>query len=97
MLKVTVLYPVTADSTFDVDYYRTTHAEIVNRVLGPERFEIDKGQDGQPYHALGHLYFASPEAMQAAMTNPDAGQAAIDEPNFYRGGEAQLQISETVD
>jgi uncharacterized protein (TIGR02118 family) len=97
MLKLTVLYPSTNDSTFDMDYYRTTHAELVKRVIGPERFEIDKGQDGQPFHAFGHLYFASPEAMQAAMANPDAGQAAADVANFYKGGKAQYQLSEPLD
>ena len=97
MLKVTVLYPSTGDSTFDLDYYRGHHAEIVHRVLQPERFEIDRGQDGQPFHALGHLYFASAEAMQAGMGNPDAGEAMADIPNFYQGGQPQIQISEVVE
>ena len=97
MLKVTVLYPAADGTTFDVDYYRSTHAEIVHRVLKPERFDIDKGQEGQPFHALGHLTFASPDAMQAAMGSPDAGEAMADIPNFYTGGQPQLQISETLD
>ena len=70
MLKVTVLYPATDDSTFDVEYYRTKHAEIVHRVLKPERFDIDRGRDGQPFHALGHLYYPSSEAMKAGMGGP---------------------------
>ncbi len=97
MLKLTVLYPSTGESTFDADYYRAKHIEIVHRVLKPQRFEFDKGQDGQPFHALAHLYFESPDAMQAAMGNPDAGEAMADIPNFYTGGEPQLQISEVVD
>ena|SRR5215207_9009237 len=97
MVKITVLYPSTGDSTFDVDYYRTRHAEIVNRVLKPERFEIDRGQEGQPFHAVGHLYFSSPEEMQKAMSNPDAGEAMADIPNFYTGGQPTLQISEPLE
>ena len=96
MLKVTVLYPATDGSTFDVDYYRTTHAEIVHRVLKPERFDIDRGRDGQPYHALGHLYYPSSEAMKAGMGSPDAGEAMADIPNFY-SGTPQIQISETLE
>ena len=97
MPKVTVLYPSTGESTFDVDYYRTKHAEIVHRTLKPQRFDIDKGQEGQPFHALGHLYFESADAMQAAMGGPDAGEAMGDIPNFYVGGQPQLQISDIVD
>ncbi|MGH9271736.1 MAG: EthD family reductase [Ilumatobacteraceae bacterium] len=96
MVKVTVLYPSVDGSTFDMDYYRTKHAEIVMRTMKPERFEIDKGQDGQPFHAMGHLIFASAEAMQAGMGSPDAGEAMADIPNYY-SGQPQIQISEVVD
>ncbi len=97
MIKVTVLYPSTGDSTFDTDYYRTTHAEIVRRVLKPERFDIDKGLDGQPFHAIGYLLYASQDAMKAGMGSPDAGEAMADIPNFYKGGQPQIQISEVLD
>lgn len=97
MVKVTVLYPAADGTTFDMDYYRTTHAEIVHRVLKPERFEIDQGQDGQPFLALGHLTWESAEAMQDGMGSPDAGEAMADIPNFYTGGQPQLQISDTVE
>jgi len=97
MLKVTVLYPSTGDSTFDMEYYRTTHAELVRRVLKPDRFDIDKGLDGQPFHAMGHLVFASSEAMKAGLGSPDAGQTQADVANFYKGGQPQLQISEVLD
>jgi uncharacterized protein (TIGR02118 family) len=97
MIKVTVLYPSTDDSTFDTDYYRTTHAEIVRRVLKPERFDIDKGLDGQPFHAIGYLLYASQDAMKAGMGSPDAGEAMADITNFYKGGQPQIQISEVLD
>jgi uncharacterized protein (TIGR02118 family) len=96
MHKVTVLYPATGDSTFDMDYFRTNHAKIVHRVLKPERFEIDQGQEGQPYHAMAHLCYPSKEAMQAGMGGADAGEAMADIPNYYQGGQPQIQISETV-
>jgi uncharacterized protein (TIGR02118 family) len=97
MIKVTVLYPSTGDSTFDMDYYRSTHADIVRRALKPDRFDIDKGQDGQPFHAMGHLLFASQDAMKAGLGGPDAGEAMADVANFYKGGQPQFQISEVVE
>jgi uncharacterized protein (TIGR02118 family) len=96
MIKVSVLYPSGDDSTFDMEYYRTKHMEIVNRVLKPSRIEIDKGADGQPFLAIGHLFFDSAEAMQAGMGSPDVGETMADIPNFTNA-QPQIQISEVVD
>lgn len=96
MIKVTVLYPAGDGSTFDMDYYRTTHVEIVNRTMKPTRFEIDKGVEGQPFMAVGHLLFDSNEALQAGMGNPDAAEAMADVPNFTNV-RPQMQISEIVE
>ena len=35
MIKVTVLYPNTAGSHFDIRYYCDTHIPLVRRLLGP--------------------------------------------------------------
>ena len=96
MIKLSVMYPAGDDGTFDMDYYKDKHMEIVNRVLKPTRVEIDKGTDGQPFLAVGHLYFDSAEAMQAAMGNPDAAEAMADIPNFTNT-RPQIQISEVVE
>lgn len=96
MVKVTVCYPRADDATFDMEYYRTKHREIVMRVLeGVERFEIDQGVDG-PYLAMGHLYFPSTEAMQAGMSAPNAGEAMTDLPNFTNTTPV-LQVSQIID
>ena len=96
MIKLSVMYPAGDDGTFDMDYYKDKHMEIVNRVLKPTRFEIDKGIDGQPFLAVGHLYFDSAEALQAAMGNPDAAETMADIPNFTNT-RPQMQISEVVE
>lgn len=96
MIKVSVLYPAGEGSTFDLDYYKDKHVEIVNRTLKPSRFDIDKGIEGQPFMAVGHLYFDSMEAMQAGMGSPDAGEAMSDLVNFTNV-QPQLQISEIVE
>lgn len=96
MVIVSVLYPAGDGATFDMEYYRTTHREIVERVLSPARFEIEQGLDGQPFVAMGRLVYDSQEAMGAAMASPDAGEAMADIPNFTNIS-AQMQISTSVD
>jgi uncharacterized protein (TIGR02118 family) len=96
MIKLTVLYPAGEGSTFDLDYYKDKHVEIVNRVMKPARFDIEKGIDGQPFMAIGHLYFDSMEAMQAGMAGPDAGEPMADIANFTNV-QPQIQISEVVE
>ena len=96
MIKVTVLYPAGEGSTFDHEYYKVKHMEIVNRTLKPSKIEIDKGVDGQPFMAGCHLFFDSMEAMQAGMGSPDAGESMTDIPNFTTV-QPQIQISEVVE
>ena len=82
MIRVSVMYPKAEGSTFDLDYYKTTHMAIVKDVMpGLLRTEVDQAIDG-PYMAVGHLYFDSAEVMGAAMGSPDVGKAMADIPNF---------------
>jgi uncharacterized protein (TIGR02118 family) len=81
-VKVSVLYPASEGSTFDMDYYKDKHREIVERVLGPVEFSCEEGLPGQPFMATGHLVYASAEVMQEAMAGPDAGEAMADVANF---------------
>jgi uncharacterized protein (TIGR02118 family) len=94
MFKVSVLYPKSDSSTFDMDYYRDKHIPLVNRILKPARVEIDKSVDG-PFMAMCHLYFASQEALQAGMGAPDVGETMADVPN-YTNVQPQIQISEVL-
>jgi uncharacterized protein (TIGR02118 family) len=79
MIKASVLYPAGDDATFDIDYYASTHMEIVRRTMNPSKIEIDQGHDG-PYVAAGHLYFDDQAALAEAMNN--AAEALADIPNF---------------
>lgn len=92
MIEVSVMYTKTDDATFDVEYYTTTHTEIVERTIKPSKWEIDSGMDG-PYIAIGHLYFDSPEAMGAGLA--ESGEATADVSNFTNT-ETIFQISEVV-
>jgi len=92
MIKVSVMYPKSDDVTFDMDYYKTTHMEIVDRTMKPAKWEIDSGMDG-PYIAIGHLYFESPDALAASMG--EGGEAMADVVNFTNAQPA-MQVSQVV-
>jgi len=82
MIRVSMMYPVSDEATFDLDYYKTTHmGDIVKRTPGVVRYEIDEAIDG-PYFMVGQIYFESAEALDAAMNAPTAGEALADIPNF---------------
>ena len=95
MICMTILYPTADDATFDMDYYREHHMAIVQRTLNPSKIEIDQGADGQPFLAVGHLFWESSEDMQAGMMHPEAGEAQSDLPNFTNTT-PQMQMSTTV-
>jgi uncharacterized protein (TIGR02118 family) len=100
VIKVSVMYPSTAGSRFDMAYYLNTHIPLVERLLGPalKGAAVDQGIGGEqagsapPYLAMGHLLFDSLEAFQTAF-GPHAQAIVADIPN-YTNCEAVLQISE---
>lgn len=68
MIRVTFLYPKTDDSTFDMDYYTSTHMPMLAAALGDDcqRWGADKITKG-PYEAIGWALVSSAEAFDAAM------------------------------
>jgi len=65
MYKVSVMYPYQEGARFDIEYYRTTHMQLVEKHLKPLgliKTGVDKGISGggdapPPYACIGHLYF----------------------------------------
>lgn len=92
MIKLSVLYPAGEGTTFDHDYYRDSHVPLAVETWGVERFEIDRGIDG-PYVAAVHLYFASMEALQAAMAAEGTAKVTADVPR-YTNATPVRQLSE---
>lgn len=89
-LSLQVLYPTANGTTFDHDYYASTHMGIVGKNMGPhfESTVIVKGLAGGPdtppgYHAIATMTFADQSALDAAMGA--AGPALEDIPNFFSG------------
>ena len=100
MIKVSVLYPKTEASTFDLAYYCERHIPMVRAKLGPacKRVAAEQGLGGAApgsppaYAAMGHLYFDSVEIFQTAF-GPHSDAIMGDIPN-YTNVEPTIQISE---
>ena len=102
MIKVTVMYPNTADGRFDFDYWAKTHFPLVGRELGEalKGAAADRGLGGPApgspatYVAIAHLLFDSVEAFQAAFAQHGAAIMG-DLPN-YTNLTPIIQISEVL-
>jgi len=100
VIKVSVFYPNRDGSKFDMDYYCNNHIPMVQQKLGAacKEVAVEHGLSGAApgsrpaYVAMGHLYFDSAEAFQAAF-GPHAPAIMADIPN-YTDIEPVLQVSE---
>lgn len=100
MIKVSVFYPASPDATFDMDYYRTHHVPMVQRLLGTacKGASIDHGVGGgkrgeaPTFAAMGHLLFDSIAEFEKAFA-PRAPAILGDVPN-YTNIQPVIQISE---
>jgi uncharacterized protein (TIGR02118 family) len=104
MIRLSVMYPATAGSSFNWDYYLGKHLELSRRLLtsrGLVRTEIDRGIGSfppgapAPYHAVGHLFFRSMEELVSALS-ATAAEFIADEPN-YTNRPSVVQISEVIE
>jgi uncharacterized protein (TIGR02118 family) len=100
MIKVSVMYPNGEGGTFDMSYYCEKHIPMVRQKLGAalKGVAVEQGlAGGEPgalpvYLAMGHLYFDSLEAFEAALS-PHAPQIKADIPN-YTNTKPVIQISD---
>lgn len=100
MIKVSVLYPDGPGSTFNMRYYLDRHIPMVRAKLGAacKSAAVEQGVGGATpgsapaFSAMGHLYFESVEAFQAAF-GPHAGAIMGDIPN-YTNVQPTIQVSE---
>ncbi len=83
-VSLQVLYPVGEGTTFDHDYYATTHMALVGEHMGAHiaSAQASKGLAGgpdvpAPFHAIATLTFADKSAMDAAMERADPVMADI--------------------
>ena len=100
MIKVSVLYPHSADAKFDMNYYVTKHMPMVRQKLGAAckgvavEQGVAGGAPGAPpsFVAMGHLLFESADAFQKAFA-PHANEIMGDIPNYTKI-QPVIQISE---
>ncbi|MEH6550546.1 MAG: EthD family reductase [Pseudomonadales bacterium] len=100
MIKVSVLYPSSEGSTFDIDYYVNSHMPLVAEKVGSaiKGVSVDEGLGGpEPgsapaYMAMGHMLYESVEAFQTAF-GPHMEEILADLPNFTNA-QPTIQISE---
>jgi len=89
MIKASVMYPYSEGKGFDMKYYCEKHMLLVKEKLGnackgiAAEQGIAGGAPGAPptYIAMGHIYFESIEAFQAAF-GPHVAEFRADIPNF---------------
>ena len=82
-----VIYPISDDTNFDMDYYLNTHMPIVGQHMGPhiQSTLVTKGL-GSPggnapgFYAVATIVFEDQNAFNAAMKV--AGPVMADVPNF---------------
>ena len=100
VIKVSVFYPNTTGSRFDMPYYLNKHIPMVQQKLGAAlkgasvEHGLGGGQPGSPptYLAMGHLLFDSVEAFQQSW-GPHAEAIVGDIPN-YTNIQPTIQVSE---
>jgi uncharacterized protein (TIGR02118 family) len=100
MVKVSVYYPKSATSTFEMAYYLEKHIPMVRQKLGSalKGVAVDQGLAGgqpgtpPPFAAVGHLTFDSIESFLMAFL-PVAGDIQGDKPN-YTNVDPVIQVSD---
>jgi uncharacterized protein (TIGR02118 family) len=100
MVKVSVLYPYSGGSKFDMAYYLQKHMPMVRQKLGTacKGMAVEQGLAGgasgtpPPYVAMGHLLFDSAETFQATFS-PHA-EAIMGDISNYTAIQPIIQISE---
>ncbi len=103
MIRLSVMYAATAETEFDMAYYKTTHAALIAQKLtgdGFVRFEIDAGVgggrsgDSASYVAIGHLVFADMGAFQRLMK--EHGRSINEDVPNFTTIKPVVQVSEMI-
>ena len=82
MIRILVLYPKGEATTFDTNYWTTTHMPMLSTAWPTCTWEADVCADDSPYYAVAHIKFASKDEMGAAMGGPGTGQVMGDITNY---------------
>ena len=80
MYRVSIMYPNQKGARFDINYYKTTHMDLVKKHLqlfGLIKADVEKGISGggdqpAPYVCIGNLYFDSPDGYDRGIVEAGA-------------------------
>ncbi len=99
-VSLQVIYPISDGTTFDYDYYTSTHFDLVGEHMGAhiDSMLVTKGLAGGPdtppgIHAIASIVFKDQDAMNAALAAADPVLADI--PNFTNV-QPQMLIGEVI-
>jgi len=99
-LSLQVLYPTDNNTTFDHDYYASTHMALVVEHMGAHIAStlIAKGLAGGPdvlpgFHVVATMTFADQAALDSTLAA--AGPVLADIPKFF-SGEPKMLIGEVM-
>jgi len=97
-VKLTVLYGHPDDPAAFEEYYANTHAPLVEKIPGLQRFEAARAvatPDGSelPYQRIAELYFEDIEQLQGSLASEEGQTTVADLQNFATGG-ATIFIAE---
>jgi uncharacterized protein (TIGR02118 family) len=84
MIKVSIMYPESAGTRFDHNYYRDNHLPLIKSRMGAalKYYTVDRElAAGAPYVAMCHLMCDSLESYQSSM-GPHAAEIKADIPKF---------------
>lgn len=99
MAKLVALYNVPADrNAFDAHYFEK-HVPLAKSIPGLRRYEVSVGpvasaKGESPYALAAILSFDSFDALQQAMTTPEAAATTADLQNFAQAG-VELLVFDT--
>jgi uncharacterized protein (TIGR02118 family) len=90
MITVSIFYPNTLESLFNLEYYQTQHLPLIERLLKPmgmEQVMVDQAVGtpmpgiSAPFSVIAHLIFNNLEEMELAMGRH--GETLMEDvPNF---------------
>lgn len=102
MIKLTVMYPNSADLKFDKDYYVNQHGQLLKDLLGITIVSSDinfgiagaSPEQSAPYVVIANIVFESMESFQKSF-GANAEAILADLPNFTNVS-PEVQISEVL-
>ncbi|SFQ17908.1 EthD family reductase [Tranquillimonas alkanivorans] len=95
-VSLQVIYPASAGSRFDHEYYAGTHLPMVSSHLGSHLSSVlvTKGASSAPtYHAIATMVFEDQDALDAAM---EAAQPVLEDIPNFTDVKAEILLGEVI-